>query len=142
MVIMAVILLFSSSTAYAAESSNVCNDITAQKSDSLYHHIYSYGVHMTIYEPYTSNSFKAITDQVNILFGGNPNSASATYTYYLEEQNSNGSWTVINSNTVKNNGSVGRNVFVTPNNTYRVRATTTDRYNGGMFLEVYEYIYD
>lgn len=141
-VIMTVILLFSSSTAYAAESSNVCTGFTAQESDSLYHHIYDYGVSMTTYEPYTSDTFKAITDRVDILFGGLGYSISATYTYYFEELNSNGTWTVINSNTVKYMGSMGTTIYVTPNNTYRVRVTTTDKYNGAMFLEVFEYIYD
>lgn len=139
--IMAFTLLLSPLTVYAAETNGVCGDITSQRSDTLYHHIYDYGVSIKSFEPYTSKTFKAKTDRLDILFGANGNYGNE-YTYYLERQNSNGSWSVIDSHTVSYASSMGINVFVTPNDTFRVRVTTTDKRGGTFFLEVYEILWD
>lgn len=128
-------------TVYATETNNVCTDTVVQKSDTLYSHIYDYGVDIKSFEPYTSKTFRPISDRVEILFGAAGNYGNY-YTCYFEEQNSNGSWKVIKSYTVDDMGSIGRSIFVTPNNAYRVRVTTTDKRNSTIFVEVYENIFD
>lgn len=139
--IMVFTLMLSPITVYAAETNDVCSDIAVQRSETIYQHIYDYGASIKSFEPYTSKTFRAKADRLSILFGANGNYGNQ-YTYYLEERNSNGSWTVIDSHTVSYSGSMGTAVYVTPNNTFRVRATTTDKRGGTIFLEVYEILYD
>ncbi len=133
---LALVLLFLPITTYAAESSYLNNDIVTQESAITNLLVDAYNVRA----PYTSNTFRPKTDYIDIIFGSWGTTGS--YTYYLEEQRSNGSWLVIDSHTLRPGGSISTSAFVTPRNTYRVRVTTTDKYQNGMYIEVSETIYD
>lgn len=92
-----------------------------------------------VFPPYTTNAFKTQTDRVSLLFGA-WGTREATYTFYLEERNADGTWTVVNKNSISGTSSISTSATVTPNKVYRVRATTTDKYTNRINIEVYEYI--
>jgi len=127
-------------TAFAAESRDFNNGGMTYEAETISQLIDVYGVKVSVYNSYTSKTIRPETDYISILFGSM--GSLGTYTYYLEEKNSNGSWTVINSHTVKAMGSISTSVFVTPQNAYRFRVTTTNKYSEPIMLEVYETIYD
>lgn len=133
-------LVFLPITAYAAESSNYNNDTIISQSETLNQLIYDYGAKVSSHVSYTSKMFRPETNRVSILFGNW--GAFGTYTYYLEEQNPNGTWTKINSNTIRYCSTISTSANVTPNNLYRVTVTTTNNYTDQISLEVFEYIYD
>lgn len=135
---LAFVLLCLPITTNAAEQNNYNDDVMTMEARTRNQLIRDYGVTIRINTPYVSKIFRPRTNQIEIQFG--VWGASGTYTYYVEKQNSNGTWTEIYSNTVRHGSSSTRNVDVTPNNAYRVRATTNDPYSDQMFIEVYEYI--
>lgn len=89
------------------------------------------------YAPYVSNNFRPTENHVQFLFGS-WGTHSASYTYSMEALTSNGTWIVVESVTLGGGSSSGRGVDVTPGNVYRVKATTTDPYPNGVYLEVFE----
>ncbi|MBD5144015.1 MAG: hypothetical protein HDT22_10480 [Ruminococcus sp.] len=139
---LAFILLFLPNvTTYATTYTTKLSDVTTYEYETINHLIYDYNVRIYPYAPYTSKIFSPNTNRVSIIFGS-WGTRGTSYTYYLEERNANGTWTVINSHTLNGGGSISTSAYVTPNNLYRVRATTTDTSGNGMYLEVYEYIYN
>lgn len=137
MSILTLSLLFSSFTTFAAETNCANDEIMTYETETV-NHLIDYCVKQV---PYTSKSFRPKTDRICTLYGswGNP---SYTYTYYIEEQNSNGTWSVVDKHILKGGGTLSTSVFVTPSNTYRFRATSTDKYDRDICLEIYEVIYN
>lgn len=97
--------------------------------------VYDYNVPISIANPYVSKTFVPQENMIDILFGS-WGSYGATYTYYVEVRNANGTWTVVHSRATS--GNISTSHTVTPGNTYRMRVTTNDKYPDGMSMEVTE----
>ena len=87
------VLLFTPISINAAEQNNCEKNVMSVEARTKNQLIRDYGVNIRIHTPYITRTFTPKTNLIEIQFGAW--GASGTYTYHVEERNSNGTWTEI-----------------------------------------------